>query len=574
MLITTYTYDAQNRLMLTVTIEGDFNIKEAIQYTYDNNGNQLTTTRTEYIDGVPQASVIVATNTYDALNQLISTVTSSGDTIVNAYNGDGLRVSKTVNGVITLYLYEASRVVLEQDGQGNQTAWNVYGTNLIMRKVGADTLTYMYNGHADVTALLDSNGNLMATYYYDAFGNILEKTGTAENSILYGGYQYDEETGLYYLNARMYDPVTARFLQQDTNKGYYNDPLSLNLYTYCHNEPLMYSDPTGHREIIGTSVERETEMERKQSLYMMNKGRKAIAPGFKEYEKAQIEAEQKAAAASANSGASKRNTGSNNSSSGSNSAAPTSQNVFVIQPNTTLAEIAKSGIWRHYDPSAEGFYKAQQMFLLWYWGTDTINRIGDGYSVNNAGWLVVAMDGKQGKGADLSKLTVQEMDNWYNEVNRVAFGVTAVAVMTYGVYATYAAEKYTVSTSGAVVKDAGNAFGPTNKGPLPDAVANTFRSGTYSEVVTQGETTLYRVYGGKAGEIGSYWTTTKPQGSLQSVIDGALDQSWGNTATNISTINVPKGTTIYQGYATPQGGLVGGGVQVYIPEVNPSWLVR
>jgi hypothetical protein len=54
----------------------------------------------------------------------------------------------------------------------------------------------------------------------------------------------------------------------------------------------------------------------------------------------------------------------------------------------------------------------------------------------------------------------------------------------------------------------GKTYGPMNKGPLPDAVANTFRSGTYSEVVTQGETTLYRVYGGEAGEICSYWTTT------------------------------------------------------------------
>jgi len=113
-----------------------------------------------------------------------------------------------------------------------------------------------------------------------------------------------------------------------------------------------------------------------------------------------------------------------------------------------------------------------------------------------------------------------------------------------------------------------------NKGPLPDKVANTFRSGTYSEVVTQRETILYRSYGGKAGEIGSYWTTTKPQGPLQSVIDNALDQNWGNTATNVSMIKVPRGTTIYQGYAAPQGGLVGGGVQVYIPEVNPSWLIK
>ena len=113
-----------------------------------------------------------------------------------------------------------------------------------------------------------------------------------------------------------------------------------------------------------------------------------------------------------------------------------------------------------------------------------------------------------------------------------------------------------------------------NKGLLPDAVANTFRSGTYTEVVIKGETTLYRVYGGKAGELGSYWTTTKPQGSLQSTMDSALDQKWGNTATNVFTIKVPKGMTIYQGAATAQGGLVGGGSQVYIQEVNSSWLVK
>ena len=117
-------------------------------------------------------------------------------------------------------------------------------------------------------------------------------------------------------------------------------------------------------------------------------------------------------------------------------------------------------------------------------------------------------------------------------------------------------------------------FSPMNQGPLPDAVANTFRSGTYTGFVTEGEMTLYRVYGGKAGELSSYWTPTYPQGPLQSIIDYSLDPKWGNTATNIATINVPAGTTIYQGYAAKQGGLVGGGIQIYIPEVDPLWLVK
>ncbi len=108
-------------------------------------------------------------------------------------------------------------------------------------------MNYMYNGHADVTALLNQDGIVTATYYYDAFGNIIEQTGNANNSITYAGYQYDGETGLYYLNARMYDPKIARFLQEDTYLGDRNDPLSLNLYTYCHNEPVMYWDPSGHK---------------------------------------------------------------------------------------------------------------------------------------------------------------------------------------------------------------------------------------------------------------------------------------------------------------------------------------
>lgn len=63
---------------------------------------------------------------------------------------------------------------------------------------------------------------------------------------MYAGYQYDEETDIYYLNARYYDSKIERFITEDTYTGNPSDPLSLNLYTYCHNEPIMYWDPTGH----------------------------------------------------------------------------------------------------------------------------------------------------------------------------------------------------------------------------------------------------------------------------------------------------------------------------------------
>ena len=116
----------------------------------------------------------------------------------------------------------------------------------LSRNAEVKELYYLYNGHKDVVSLTDSEGKIIATYYYDTFGSIVDSTGEADNPIRYSGYQYDEETGLYYLNARMYDASTGRFLQEDTYTGDIKDPLSLNLYTYCQNNPLIYDDPTGH----------------------------------------------------------------------------------------------------------------------------------------------------------------------------------------------------------------------------------------------------------------------------------------------------------------------------------------
>ena len=118
-------------------------------------------------------------------------------------------------------------------------------------------------------------------------------------------------------------------------------------------------------------------------------------------------------------------------------------------------------------------------------------------------------------------------------------------------------------------------WGPaTGAGPLGEEVAATFRGGSYTQTVTQEATTLYRAYGGRAGQLSPYWTRTAPSGPLQAKIDSALLPEWGNTAEGVSTIVVPKGTTIYEGFAAPQGNLMGGGSQIFIPQINPSWLVK
>ncbi|MEG0899237.1 MAG: RHS repeat-associated core domain-containing protein [Oscillospiraceae bacterium] len=203
---------------------------------------------TPYDNGTAGQQIVKLTNTYDRFNQLIMSITDDGKTVINTYNGEGLRIAKEVNGVAVKYLYEGDKIVAEYDASNNLKAQNIQGINLLMRVEKNASYYYMYNGHADVTALLNKQtGNIDATYYYDAFGTLLSQTGNVNNSYLYAGYQYDAETGLYYLNARMYDSTIARFIQEDTYRGNPNDLLSLNLYTYCANNPLIYHDPTGHK---------------------------------------------------------------------------------------------------------------------------------------------------------------------------------------------------------------------------------------------------------------------------------------------------------------------------------------
>ena len=104
----------------------------------------------------------------------------------------------------------------------------------------------MQNAHGDVTALLNTAGELTKSYVYDAFGVEQNIDDSDSNAFRYCGEYYDAETGTVYLRARYYNPVTGRFISRDSYTGEHSDPLSLNLYTYCANNPIVYVDPSGH----------------------------------------------------------------------------------------------------------------------------------------------------------------------------------------------------------------------------------------------------------------------------------------------------------------------------------------
>lgn len=101
------------------------------------------------------------------------------------------------------------------------------------------------NDHGDITELQDNTGQTLNSSY-DVWGNILSQEELVHNPFRYSGEYWDDSTKLQYLRTRWYDPNIGRFINEDTYEGELNNPLSQNLYTYVHNNPLKYTDPSGH----------------------------------------------------------------------------------------------------------------------------------------------------------------------------------------------------------------------------------------------------------------------------------------------------------------------------------------
>ena len=215
------------------------NIKAALPMTF--NGNQTGVTK-----GSETESYV-----YDSKNRLVSSGINGTENTYSYYPG-GLR--KTKDGAA--YIYDGKNILAEITDENIRL--NVYGNALLFTVEGTVTVdseeisvsgkiayAYGFNLHGDVVRVLSVAGLTLNTYKYDAFGVIVEQTEAVANTFYYSGYEYDSETGLYYLRSRYYNPETARFLTEDSFSGYYNDPLSLNKYTYCHNNPVSYHDPDG-----------------------------------------------------------------------------------------------------------------------------------------------------------------------------------------------------------------------------------------------------------------------------------------------------------------------------------------
>ena len=278
---TGYTYDALGQLV-QVNDHSDTRSGEngtTWKYTYDLGGNILKKERFAYADTTNPLETVTYTYgdanwrdkltavngsaiRYDAIGNPLSDGTwtytwqngrqlqkmqKAGVTAEFVYNADGLRVQKMVNGVATKY--------------------TLHGKNIVHMTSGADELHFfydaqnrpavvVYNGvpyayvkslQGDVIALLDGTGNVVVSYVYDAWGAPIGKSGSMAETLgtvqpfRYRGYVFDEETGLYYLRSRYYNPGWGRFVNADAL-------IDQNLYSYCKNSPMQFHDPSGYRE--------------------------------------------------------------------------------------------------------------------------------------------------------------------------------------------------------------------------------------------------------------------------------------------------------------------------------------
>ena len=212
---------------------------------YDNYGNP----KKWFKHGANNSSLGYTLQWGHVSNLIAITDNDAGKRYTYKYNDQGIRTVKVVNGVVHKYYLQGEQIIAER--YGNKLIKFYYdGTGVCGFNYNGTDYYYQKNIQGDILKVFNGNGTLYAEYSYDAWGKCAIKTNVSGiatiNPFRYRGYYLDDETGLYYLNARYYDPEIGRFISADSIAYLAPESINgLNVYAYCGNNPVMNVDPTG-----------------------------------------------------------------------------------------------------------------------------------------------------------------------------------------------------------------------------------------------------------------------------------------------------------------------------------------
>ncbi len=208
------------------------------------------------------------TLTYDMLNNLKEYKFGAYPLASFAYDGDGMRVTKTTWKTMVYHYDKDGKTLSETDSNGNLIADNIYLNGKLVAKAEPSALYFYHTDPAGTAlAMTNTSGSVVWKTDYKPFGEEQSITGTIENNEKFTGKEKDKETGLYYFGARYLGPKIGRFVTVDpagiTEKDLLN-PQKLNRYAYSLNNPYRYIDPDGkwptpvHNTIIERAFSRGT----------------------------------------------------------------------------------------------------------------------------------------------------------------------------------------------------------------------------------------------------------------------------------------------------------------------------
>jgi RHS repeat-associated protein len=218
--VTTYTYDAANRLLVSVSPG------HLVTYDWDARGNLVS-------DGT-------FTYAYNAAGRLVR-AESVTVTLVYTYNAQGLRVAQSVTGNASTYAWDWASGLPEMLTDGD----NLYlvGHDTLGRWDGAAWVYHLPDELGSVRQVTDGAGAVVSSREWTPFG---VEVGAAQAGLGYTGEWWDAAVGLQYLRARWYEPRTGRFLTEDSFPGTVFLPPTQHAYAYAANDPIRYTDPTGN----------------------------------------------------------------------------------------------------------------------------------------------------------------------------------------------------------------------------------------------------------------------------------------------------------------------------------------